>query len=174
MRKIVAVIVPLLIVGCAGQAMVEVGLNDSEFSSFLLLGTEGDIVMRVLCIEVPQEGAYDTLWSGAQEVAVPINGADFVSITGGNVEISPDSYLRMRLTVDSVRFVDEPTDKMLVDAPYQFTAQAFSAIVIEEGDEFRLVININTDMWFDSNPDSLKIREGHEAFEEAQLKIYYE
>ena len=172
MRKLVALILPLLIVGCAGQAMVEVGLNDSEFSSLLLLGTEGDIIMRVLCIEVPQEGAYDTLWSGAQEVVVPIHGADFVSITGGNIEISPDSYLRMRLTVDSVRYVDEPLDKMLIDAPYQFTAQAFSPIVIEEDDEFRLVVFINSDVWFDSN--SFGIREGHEAFEEAQLKIYYE
>jgi len=174
MRKLVALVAPLLIVGCAGQAMVEVGLNDSEFLSFLLWGTEGDIVMRVVCIEVPQDGAYDTLWSGAHEVVVPIRDRDFVSITGGDVEISPDSYLRMRLTVDSVRYVDEPVDKMLIDTPYQFTAQAFSAIVIEEDDEFRLVVNINSDAWFDSNPDSLKIREGHEAFEGAQLKIYYE
>ncbi len=171
MRKFVFLVLPLLIIGCAGQAMVEVGLNDEE-SLLLLLGTEGDLAMRLLCIEVPEGADYDTLWQGAKQIQVSINSSDFISITDAYEEISPGSYERMRLTVDSVRFVQEPIDEMLRETSCQFTAQAFSPIVIEEDDEIRLVVSINSDAWFDT--DSLKIKEGHEPFEGARLKIYYE
>ncbi len=175
MWKIFGIVLPLLIIGCAGQATVEVGLNDETvLSSLLLLGTQGNIEMRVLCVELPDGAAYDTIWSGAKDVSVPVDSRDYISITDAYEEVSPGSYQRMRLTVDSVRFVDEPTDKMLIEAPYQFSAQAFSPIVIEENDELRLVISINSNEWFDSNPDSLKIRDGYEGFEGARLKIYYE
>ncbi len=175
MWKIIGVIVPFFIIGCAGQATVEVGLNDeSVLSSLLLLGTQGNIEMRVLYVELPDGTAYDTIWTGAKDVSVPLDSRDYVSITDTYEEISPGSFQRLRLTVDSVRYVDEPIDKMLIEAPYQFVAQAFSPIVVEEDDEFRLVVSINSDEWFDSNPDSLKIRGGYEGFEGARLKIFYE
>ena len=106
MKKVIAIIFPLLIVGCAGNALVEVGLNDE---TTVLAGTAGDLAMRVLRIEVPEGDIYSTIWEGEKFVQVPTQTSDFISITEGYVEITPDAHEHIRLTVDSIRYVNDIT-----------------------------------------------------------------
>lgn len=166
MKKFVTLILPLIIIGCAGQAMVEVGLYDESLADAPL----GDVVMRVTKIELAEDNIYNTIWESANHVGVAVQSSDFVSITNNYIEITPGSYQSIRLTVDSVRYVSDLT-VMLIDTSYQFIANAFSQIVIDENDDLQLAITINSSSWLDT--DSMKIKEGHVAFEGAALRVYY-
>jgi len=168
MKKIATVILPVFIIGCAGDALVEVGFHDGT----LFDAQYGDITMCVTRIELPEEDAYVTIWEGAKDVAVAIQTEDYVSITDNYISISPGSYLSLRLTVNDVHYVHNTIDETLVDTSYQFVANAFSQIVIEENDEFRFAVIINSAAWFDVNTG--QIRDGHEAFEDAKLRLHYE
>jgi hypothetical protein len=167
MKKFVTLILPILImVGCAGTASVEVGMNDAQVD-----GTFGDMVMRVTKIEVAEDNTYNTIWESVVLVNVPVQSEDYVSITQNYVEISPGSYKYVQLTVDSVRYIQNTTSIMLMRTPYQFVATAFADIIIDENEELKLVVGINSKDWFDI--DSLKIKAGHDPFEGASLKVYY-
>jgi len=167
MKKFVTLILPLIIIGCAGQAMVEVGLYDESLAEAPL----GDVVMRVTKIELAADNTYNTIWESANHVEVAVQSPDFVSITNRYIEITPGSYQSIRLTVDSVSYVHDPVSMMLIDTSYQFIANAFSQIVIDENDDLQLAITINSSSWLDT--DSMKIKEGHVAFEGAALRVYY-
>ncbi|MEE8596941.1 MAG: hypothetical protein V3T09_03930 [bacterium] len=166
MKKFVTLILPIIIIGCAGQAMVEVGLYDESLVDAPL----GDVVMRVTKIELAEDNTYNTIWESANHVEVTVQSSDFVSITEGSIEITPGSYQSIRLTVDSVCYVSDST-VMLVETSYQFIANAFTQIVIDENDDLQLAITINSSSWLDT--DSMKIKEGHVAFEGAALRVYY-
>jgi len=166
MKKFVTLILPIIIIGCAGQAMVEVGLYDESLVDAPL----GDVVMRVTKIELAEDNTYNTIWESANHVEVTVQSSDFVSITEGSIEITPGSYQSIRLTVDSVCYVSDST-VMLVETSYQFVANAFTQIVIDENDDLQLAITINSSSWLDT--DSMKIKEGHVAFEGAALRVYY-
>lgn len=166
MKKFVTLILPIIIIGCAGQAMVEVGLYDESLVDAPL----GDVVMRVTKIELAEDNTYNTIWESANHVEVTVQSSDFVSITEGSIEITPGSYQSIRLTVDSVCYVSDST-VMLIETSYQFIANAFTQIVIDENDDLQLAITINSSSWLDT--DSMKIKEGHVAFEEAALRVYY-
>ena len=167
MKRLVFLILPLIIIGCTGQGAIEFGANDGS----LFDGTLGDIGMTVTRIEMPEGDGYLTIWEGAREVVVALGVADFVSITDRYVEVTPGSYQNVRLTVESVRYIQDTVSVLLIDASYQFIAGAFSELVVDENDDLQFVIGIMSTTWFDS--DSLKIRSGHEAFEGATLRIYY-
>lgn len=166
MKKFVTLILPIIIIGCAGQAMVEVGLYDESLVDAPL----GDVVMRVTKIELAEDNTYNTIWESVNHVEVAVQSSDFVSITNNYVEITPGSYQSIRLTVDSVCYVSDST-VMLVETSYQFIANAFTQIVIDENDDLQLAITINSSSWLDT--DSMKIKGGHELFEGAALRIYY-
>ena len=166
MKKFVTLILPIIIIGCAGQAMVEVGLYDESLVDAPL----GDVVMRVTKIELAEDNTYNTIWESANHVEVAVQSSDFVSITNNYIEITPGSYQSIRLTVDSVCYVSDTT-VMLVETSYQFIANAFSQIVIDENDDLQLAITINSSSWLDT--DLMKIKEGHVAFEGAALRVYY-
>jgi hypothetical protein len=170
MKRFFATLLLFLFVYCGGTGMVEIGVNDGPEKA--TLGTAGDISMRVLSIEIPESGGYTVLWDGVQAVRVSIESSDFVSITNRFFEVEPGSYEDIRVTVDSVQHVQDTLVVMLVDTAYQFVADAFTDIVIEENDEFQLVVGINTPLWFD--PGNQEIRPGHVAFEGATLRIYYD
>lgn len=167
MRKTYTLLLIIYFIGCAGQALIEFGMNDEG----LLDSTFGDFTMRVTEIAVPEGGGYVAVWTGAQDMTVPLGETGFISITYGFEVIDPGSYQHVRVTVENLQYVDLET-VMLVDTVFQFDAAAFTQIVLEENDELQLVININSDAWFDT--DSLKIRTGHLPFEGASLKVYYE
>ncbi|MCK4453534.1 hypothetical protein KAU59_04175 [candidate division WOR-3 bacterium] len=166
MKKFIALILPIIIISCAGQAMVEVGMYDESLAEAPL----GDVVMRVTKIELAEDNTYNTIWESANHVEVGVQSSDFVSITNNYVEITPGSYQSIRLTVDSVGYVSDST-VMLVETSYQFIANAFTQIVIDENDDLQLAITINSSSWLDT--DSMKIKGGHELFEGAALRIYY-
>jgi len=166
MKKFVTLILPIIIIGCAGQAIVEVGLYDESLVDAPL----GDVVMRVTKIELAEDNTYNTIWESANHVEVTVQSSDFVSITEGSIEITPGSYQSIRLTVDSVCYVSDST-VMLVETSYQFIANAFTQIVIDENDDLQLAITINSSSWLDT--DSMKIKGGHELFEGAALRVYY-
>ena len=167
MQKIFLLLLPIIFIGCAGQALVEFGMNDDEGFD----GTFGDLTMRVTEIAVPQGGEYVTVWAGAQDMTIEVGETGYVSITYGYETVEPGSYGHVRVTAENLQYVDIGSI-MLVDTSYRFSAAAFTPIVLEENDELQLVININSDAWFDT--DSLKIRTGHQPFEGASLRIYYE
>jgi len=166
MKKFVTLILPIIIIGCAGQAMVEVGLYDESLVDAPL----GDVVMRVTKIELAEDNTYNTIWESANHVEVTVQSSDFVSITEGSIEITPGSYQSIRLTVDSVCYVSDST-VMLVETSYQFIANAFTQIVIDENDDLQLAITINSSSWLDT--DSMKLKVGHVPFEGAALRVYY-
>ena len=168
MRKMFALLLLIIIVSCGGNGAIEVGFNDEG----LLRGTLGDITIWVSKVEFPEDNTYTTLWEGLKEVRVPVNNTDFYSVTDNYTEIVPGEYQNVRVTVDSLIYIKDASHIMLVDTMFQFVAQSLSGIVIEENDEFRVVVNIISDNWFD--PESLRIRPGHDPFEGARLKIYYE
>ena len=157
----------LMIIACAQNASVEIGFNDGV----LLRGTYGDIIARITRIEVFQDGEFTEIWNGNNIVDIPLNSDDYCSITNGYVTITPGSYKKMRVTIDSLSYKLDNTIVALLDSVYQFTANAFTDIIIEDNDEYRLVISIASTNWFD--PDSQKIKIGHQPFEGASLKVYY-
>ncbi len=167
MKRLGFLLLPLIIIGCTGQGAIEFGANDGA----LFDGTLGDIAMTVTKIELPEGDGYITVWEGAKELVVALGVADFVSITDRYVELTPGSYQNARLTVESVRYMQDSVSVPLIDASYQFVATAFSELVIEENDDLQFVIGIMSATWFDT--DSLKIRNGYEAFQGATLRINY-
>ena len=167
MKIWVCFVLPLIIIGCAGQGAIEFGINDGA----LFDGTLGDISMTVTRIEMPEGDVYTTVWEGAKEVIVGIQVSDFVSITDRYIEVTPGSYQNIRLTVESVRYIQDSNSVLLIDTSYQFIATAFSALPVEENFDQEFVVGIMSTTWFDI--DSLKIREGYEAFQGASLKINY-
>ena len=167
MKKIAAIVMPLLVLTCAGTGLVEIGVNDEG----LVDGPLGWMAMRVQKIEFPEGNSYFTFWEGEQDVTVSLQSANFVTVTNDYQEIDPGSYDHIRLTVDSVRYLDG-TETIIIDTTVEFNADAFTQIVIEKNDELRLVVNLNTSVWF--SPDSVKIRDLHVPFEGASLKIHYE
>lgn len=167
MKRWVGFIVMLIIIGCAGQGAIEFGANDGA----LFDSTFGDITMTVTKIEMPEGDGYLTVWEGSKEVVVAIGVADFMSITDRYVEVTPGSYQNVRLTVESVRYIQDSVSVVLIDASYQFVATAFSELIVEENDDLQFVVGIMSATWFDA--DSLKIRDGYEAFQGASLKIYF-
>lgn len=154
-------------IACVRNASVEIGFNDGP----IFRGTYGDIVVRVTKIEAFQKGQFSDLWNGNNVVSIPINSDEYCSITNSYVILSSGSYTKMRITIDSLAYKVDNTDIILLDSIYQFTANAFTDIVIEDNSEYRLVISISSNTWFD--PDSHKIKTGHQPFEGASLKVYY-
>lgn len=157
----------LMIIACAQNASIEIGFNDG----LLLRGTYGDIIVRVTKIEIFQGGEFINLWDNNNIVGIPINSNDYCSITNGYLSVSSGSYKKMRITIDSLSYKIDNTTVTLLDSVYQFTANAFTDIVIDANDEYRLVVSIASANWFD--PDSQKIKTGHLPFEGASLKVYY-
>lgn len=167
MKIWVCVVLPLIIIGCAGQGAIEFGMNDDA----LFDGTLGDISMTVTRIEMPEGDGYTMVWEGAKEVIVDIQVSDFVSITDRYIEVTPGSYQNIRLTVESVRYIHNSVSVPLIDTSYQFTATAFSALPVEENFDQEFVVGIMSTTWFDI--DSLKIKDRYVAFQGASLKINY-
>lgn len=165
MKKLVTLILMMIIIGCTGQAVIEVGINDDALVDAPL----GDLVMRVTRIELPEGGTYNAIWEGPKEIQVAIQSSGFVSITDTYLEISPGSYQNLRLTVDSVRYENDTT-VMLIDSSFQFVARAFGEIVVEENDELQLVVNIVSSSWFDANLKEITA----EAFNQAALRVYWQ
>jgi hypothetical protein len=141
--SILAAIIAL--VGCGENAFVEFGMNDEA----LLEGPAGDLKMRVLRIEVPEGNEYITVWEGIENVVVELRASDFVSITNGYENIEPNAYSNIRVTVDSLTHVQGTFDTLIIDTTITFVAQAFTPIVIGDGDEFKLVVVIEAESWFD-------------------------
>ncbi|HEC78348.1 MAG TPA: hypothetical protein ENI34_04295 [candidate division WOR-3 bacterium] len=164
MKKFLMAGIAIFIIGCGGEAFIEVGATDGALD-----GTLGDLVMRVLQIDIPEEGSYTTIWNTGKEITVGVLSSDFVSITDGVLSIPPGTYSNIRLTIDSLRYVSDST-VMLIDTAYTFTADAFTPILIDENDELTLVVNINSAAWFD--PDSMVLI--GEPFDQAALRIYYQ
>jgi|UniRef100_A0A7V3RHI5 hypothetical protein len=158
----------ILIIACAQNASVEVGINDGA----ILNGTYGDISVHFTRIEIFQNGSYTDLWNGSNNVNFKINSENFCSITMNYVPVPPGSYRKLRVTIDSLSYVEEGKKTVLLDSSYQFIASAFTDLIIEENGEYRFVINANTTTWFD--PDSIKIKNGHQPFENASLKLFYQ
>ncbi|MEO0184448.1 MAG: hypothetical protein ABIL22_02240 [candidate division WOR-3 bacterium] len=167
MRYLYLILILSLFWGCAQNASVEIGFNDGV----ILAGTFGDMIIRVSKIEAFQNAQYTTIWENGNTVSVPVNGSDFCSITGNYVSIVPGTYRKFRVTIDSLSYKIDNTVVLLLDSNYQFIPTAFSDIVIEDGDEYRLVIGISSSSWFES--ESLRIKPGHSPFENATLKIFY-
>jgi hypothetical protein len=168
MKKIDILIILIILINCAGNATAEFGMNDRG----LLRGTLGDFVVYVSKIELPEDNTYTTVWDGSSAVEVSVNDDDFVTITEHSIEVLPGSYEQVRVTIDSLYYVQDQISEVLVGTALEFTATAISDVVIEEGDELQLVINIVSDNWFDA--ESLMIRPGHEAFEGARLQVHHE
>jgi len=154
----------LSIIGCGGKAMVEIGFNDEGAVSM-----PGDVVIWLTKIELP---VGSTLWRGYQPITIPINATGFISATGTYYEIEPGYYQIISVFIDSVRYVADSVSTLLVDRPYQFFADATIPIYIDENNELQLVVNIQSDNWLDF--DAAEIKDGHYAFEGAQLKIHYQ
>jgi hypothetical protein len=144
---------------------VEFGVTDDVLFDAPL----GDIEMRVLRIEVPEGGTYTTVWELGKHVAVPIQTSGFVSITDGVVSVVPAEYDKVRVTVDSVCFVNE-TSKVLIDTVYVFDANAFTSLLIEDNDDMKLVINIVSTSWFDASTGTIS----GTPFDQAALRVFYE
>jgi hypothetical protein len=86
--------------------------------------------------------------------------------------MEPRSYANIRLTVDSLTHIQQTTETLIIDTALTFVAQAFTPIVVSGGDELRLVVSIAAEVWFN---DTLPgIIPGHEPFESAALRVYYQ
>jgi hypothetical protein len=168
MRIIFTLIAIVALIGCGSNASVEFGMNDET----LLDGTAGDLRMRVLRVEIPDGSEYITAWEGFEYVQVELQEGDFVSITNGYEDIEPKAYSNVRVTVDSLTHIQQTVTTLVTDTSVTFVAQALSPIVIGDGDELKLVVAIAAEVWFDE--DSVRIIPGHEPFENATLRIYYE
>lgn len=167
MKIWVCFVLPLIIIGCAGQGAIEFGINDGA----LFDGTLGDISMTVTRIEMPEGDGYTMVWEGAKEVIVGIGVSDFVSITDRYIEVTPGSYQNIRLTVESVRYIQDSNSVLLIDTSYRFTATASLALRVEENFDQEFVVGIMSATWFDVDPP--KIKDGCVAFQGASLKINY-
>ena len=167
MRFVYALLAIVAIVGCGSNASVEFGMNDEA----LFDGVAGDLRMRVLQIEAVVGGEYTTVWEGQEYVQVELQTSDFASITNNYIDIEPGTYPRVRITVDSLAHVQQTATVSVVDSAFSFVAEAFTPIVISEGDELELVIVINAETWFNENTSV--IIENHYAFEGAALRIFY-
>ncbi len=167
MGRFFALLLFIVWFGCAGQAYVEIGMNDAA----LFAGVFGDLQMNVSRIEIAETGDYSTIWQGRKQITVAIQSSDYVPLTDAPVTVVPGSYRYLRITIDSLRYVDG-SPVLLREASLLFVAQAFANIAIEENDELRLVVLANSNNWFDL--DSLRITPGKDAFEGAALRIYYE
>ena len=168
MKILFALAALIALVGCGTNASVEFGMNDET----LLDGAAGDLRMRVLRVEIPEGGDYVTAWEGIEPVQVELQESDFASITNGYESVEPRTYSNIRVTVDSLTHIQQTVTTPLIDTALTFVAQAFSPIVISDGDELRLVVAIAAEVWFDE--DSIRIAPGHEPFENAALRIYYD
>ncbi|MCX7994227.1 MAG: hypothetical protein N3A65_00420 [candidate division WOR-3 bacterium] len=157
----------LAIISCAQNATVEFGFNDGT----LLTGTFGDLVMDVTKIEILQERKFVEIWKGSKITYVPVSSDEYNSITDGYIPVSPGYYKEVRITIDSLIYKIDNTTVVLIDSTYQFTANAFTELLLEENHDYRLVISIASANWF--SPDSQKIKTGHQPFEGASLKLYY-
>jgi hypothetical protein len=167
MQKILFFSLLILIwIGCATNAKIEVGMIDeAQFARAPL----GDLYMRVTKLELPGASGYETIWEGVKWVGVPVQTGVFASITDSKVDVVPDSYRRIRVTVDSLGFTNGIDSTYLVTPATQFVAEAFTDIIISDGDELVFSVNIRSDIWL--SPDSIKIISGHTAFEGANLKL---
>jgi len=168
MKTLFALVAAIAVFGCTNNASVEFGMNDET----LFEGAAGDLRMRVLKIEIPDGNSYTSVWEGAEYVQVELQTSDFVTITHGNEEMEPRSYANIRLTVDSLTHIQQTTETLIIDTALTFVAQAFTPIVVSGGDELRLVVSIAAEVWFN---DTLPgIIPGHEPFESAALRVYYQ
>ena len=166
MKNIFAALIPLvLIIGCAGDALVEFGVNDDA----LIDAPLGDIVMRVLSIDISENGSYTTVWNSGTQVTVPLQTGGYESITDLPVTVIPGTYDHVRVTIDSVRFVSDST-VTLIDTQYVFDANAFTNIIISENDDLSLVILINSVTWFDAGSGQVT----GVPFDQATLRVYYD
>ncbi len=168
MRILYALLIIVAIIGCGSNASVEFGMNDEA----LFDGESGDLTMRVLSIEVPDGDTYVTLWEGPEYVPVELKASGFTSITTGYIDVEPRTISRVRVTVDSLTHVQQTSLTLVIEPAFSFIAQAFTPIVIGEEDELRLVIVINAETWF--NDSTGEIIQGHDPFEDAALRIYYD
>jgi uncharacterized cupin superfamily protein len=168
MKKIGILVALIIIINCADNATVEFGMNDRG----LLRGTLGDFVVYVSKIELPEDNIYTTVWDGSRAIEVSVNDDEFVTITEHYIEVTPGSYEQVRVTIDSLYYVQDQMSELLVGTTLQFTATAISDVIIEEGDELQLVINIVSDNWFDA--ESLMIKPGYDVFEGARLQVHHE
>lgn len=157
----------LALVGCATNAKIEVGMIDE---TLLARAPLGDLYLRVTKIELPGVEDYETIWEGSRWVDVPVQTGVFASITDSRVDVVPDSYRRIRLTVDSLGFTDGADSISLLAASTQFVAEAFADIIVSDGDELTFAVNLRSELWF--SPDSMKIKTGHAAYEGAYLKLH--
>jgi uncharacterized cupin superfamily protein len=155
----------LFSVGCVRNAEAEFGFSDET----LLLGTFGDLAFRVTKIEVPDGAEYTAIWEETKPIRVSIRDAEFISVTDGYEQIDPGSYRRIRVSADSLYYVQEANWIMLVDTTFQFVATAFLEYDIEAEEKYRFIVSMAADSWFDS--DSAKLRPGHSPFDGASLKI---
>ena len=167
MRFFYALLAIVAIVGCGSNASVEFGMNDEA----LFDGVAGDLRMRVLSIETEKAGEYTTVWTGQEYVQVELQTSDFASITNEYVDVEPGTYPRVRITVDSLAHIQQTATVSVVDSAFSFVAEAFTPIVISEGDELELVVVINAETWFNENTG--QILENHVPFEGAALRIFY-
>jgi hypothetical protein len=167
MRICYALLTIIAVVGCGNNASVEFGMNDEA----LFDGVAGDLLMRVRQIELPDAGEYVSVWEATEYVQVELQTSDFVSITNGYIDIEPGTYSRARITVDSLMHVQQSESTLVVESPVSFVAEAFTPIVVSEGDELTLVIVLNAETWFDET--SSTIIDGHDPFEGTALRIFY-
>lgn len=168
MRIYLGIIAVIAIIGCGNNASIEFGMNDVT----LLEGAAGDLGMRVLSIEVPDGNEYVPVWEGTEPMIVELETSDFTSITHRHIDVAAGTYNSVRLTIDSLAYIQQTSSTLVFDSSYQFVAQAFTPVVISDGDELRLVVSIAAEIWFDT--DSVKIIEGHYPFEGAAMTVFYE
>ncbi len=162
---LVGLILLIFCTGCPGTATADIGMTDDQVLGRAPLGS---IYLRALKIELPENGEYQTVWTGPQTVAVTIGSSSMASITLNPVDIQAADYDRIRVTVDSVGFSDGTNQTLLSAAETQFVAQAIAAIPVDDGDAVTMVINIASPNWFDL--DSIRIKPGAAIFEGATLK----
>lgn len=155
-------------VGCGSNASVEFGMNDESLKD----GVAGDLRMRVLSVELPDAGDYVTVWEGIEYVQVELEEDDFVSITNGYEGIEPKTYANVRVTVDSLTHIQQTSSVLLIDTAFSFVAEAFTPIVISDDIDYRLVVVIAAEHWFDDT--LVSIIPGRQPFENAALRIFYE
>lgn len=165
MKKLSILFSFILLVGCAGEAMVDIGVNDQS----LLAGLYGDLQFTVTEIEVYDGSSYLTIWQGTRVVQVAIQTSDFVSITDSYETITPGEYQNMRLTVEGLRYILNETPTTIIDTVMQINATGFLEYSILDGEEYRAIISIVSSDWFDL--DSLEIRDGYQPFQGSRLRF---
>ena len=168
MKILFTIITIIVIAGCGSNASVEFGMNDESLKD----GVAGDLRMRVLSIELPDAGDYVTVWEGIEYVQVELEEDDFVSITNGYEGIEPKTYANVRVTVDSLTHIQQTSSVLLIDTAFSFVAEAFTPIVISDDIDYRLVVVIAAEHWFDDT--LVSIIPGRQPFENAALRIFYE